>query len=212
MKHVAIIPCLGLVLAGLTACGPLQEGGLGTQFAALAGLDQEEAPPAIPPEVANAAPGDLLLVTLTGRGAVAAMLREAENGNSVTWISPGRVTMTFEDGILVGTRGFNDDLMGVDAEGVRAALDAGGGTATRRHSFLNSEDQILTRSMTCTITRVGPGEIVTTSGPISAVEFEEACTGPALVFTNKYWLKDGQIVRSNQAISAGVGFMQADRI
>ena len=30
--------------------------------------------------------------------------------------------MAFEDGILVGTRGLNDDLLGVDPIGVRAAL------------------------------------------------------------------------------------------
>lgn len=202
----------GLFATLLASCGPLSDNGLADRAAALVGLGEDPAPPAISPEVANAAPGDLLLVTLTGRGAVAAMTKAAVNGPSITWISPGAVTMTFEDGILVGTRGFNDDLMGVDAIGVRAAIDAGGGTATRRHSFLDSEDRILTRDLTCTITRVGPGEVVTVNGPVQAVQFEEACTGPALVFTNKYWLKDGTIVRSNQAVSAGVGFIQADQL
>lgn len=210
--------CSGLFLTALTACGPLYENNLGIRLLEagqkMTGLGPEPAPaaPAIPPEVANAAPGDVLLVKIIARNAVAPMTKAAQNGNAITWISPGKVTMAFEDGILVGTRGLGDDLMGVDPIGVRAALNAGGGTATRRQSFLTSEDQIATRDLACTITKVGGETLQTIAGPQPTTKFEEDCKGPALEFKNSYWLSGGTIIRSRQAVSAGIGFIQADQL
>lgn len=218
MRNMKKSLCSGLFLGALTACGPLYEDNLGTRLLeagqTITGLGPEPAPaaPAISPQVANAAPGDVLLVNIIARNAVAPMTKAAQNGTAITWISPGNVTMAFEDGILVGTRGLGDDLMGVDPVGVRAALNAGGGTATRRQSFLTSEDQISTRDLTCTITQVGGETLQTISGPRPATKFEENCKGPALEFKNSYWLSGGAIIRSRQAVSAGVGFIQADQL
>jgi hypothetical protein len=209
--------CLGLILAGVTACGPLYKDSLGStlvgavQTATGTGASAATAP-IIPTAVANAAPGDVLLVKILARDAVAPLTKVAENGGNITWISPGEVTMSFEDGILVGTRGLTDDLMGVDAIGVRAAINAGGGTATRRQSFLTSEDQIVTRDMTCDVTRVGTEDIQLIGGMRTTTKFEEDCKGPALEFKNSYWLAGGEIIRSRQAVSAGVGFIQTDQL
>lgn len=208
--------CLGLFVT--TACGPLHEDSLGStllgaaQSAAGIGDTPTPAAPALTPAVANAAPGDVLLVKIIARNAVAPMTKVAENGSAITWISPGEVTMAFEDGILVGTRGLNDDLMGVDPIGVRAALTAGGGTAQRLQSFLTSEDQIVTRALTCEVTRIGSEDIQIIGGTRTTTKFEEDCKGPALEFKNSYWLAGGEIIRSRQAVSAGVGFIQADQL
>lgn len=208
----------GLLFAALTACGPLYEDNLGLRLLdagrQMTGLGPEPEPtaPTISPEVATAAPGDVLLVKIIARNAVAPMTKAAQNGGTITWISPGEVTMTFENGILVGTRGLGDDLMGVDPIGVRAALNAGGGTATRRQSFLTSEDQIATRDLTCTIAQVGGETLQTMTGARPTTKFEEDCKGPALEFKNSYWLSGGEIIRSRQAVSAGIGFIEADQL
>ena len=213
MKYTLFASCLGLI----SACGPLYEDrespilDLAASTVGLSG-DTPAATPTISPEIANAQPGDLLLVTLTSREAVAAMTKAQVNGDVITWISPGAVTMTFDRGILIGTRGFNDDLMGVDAHMTRAAIDAGGGTVNRAHSFLDSEDRIITRQMHCTVTRIGTETLTTVEGPREAVKFEEACTGAQLIFTNKYWMQGDTMIRSSQAVSAGVGFIQADQL
>ena len=218
MIHLAKTLCSGLIFAGLTACGPLYEESLGNTLLEAAqtatGLGGASAPaaPALTPAVANAAPGDVLLVKIIARNAVAPMTKVAQNGGAITWISPGEVTMSFEDGILVGTRGLTDDLMGVDPVGVRAALNAGGGTAYRLQSFLTSEDQIVTRELTCEVNRVGAEDIQIIGGTRTATKFEETCKGPALEFKNSYWLAGGDIIRSRQAVSAGVGFIQADQL
>lgn len=216
MRYLTKALCLGLV--ALAACGPLNDSNLGRTLAeagqAATGVGGAPAPaaPTLSPEVANAAPGDVLLVKILNRDAVAPLTKVAQNGGAITWISPGKVTMSFEDGILVGTRGLGDDLMGADPVGVRAALNAGGGTATRRQSFLSSEDQIFTREMTCQITNAGAEVLQTIAGPRNTVKFFEDCKGPLLEFKNTYWMTGGTILRSRQAVSAGEGFIQVDQL
>jgi len=121
--------------------------------------------------------------------------------------------MTFADGILIGTRGLSEDLMGADTQGVRDAIRAGGGTVTRRHSFLNALDQIRTRSMTCTITRQGTETLTLISGASDAIKYAESCTGE-MVFTNSYWVdaSSGAMLRSLQVVSASDGYIQADQL
>ena len=209
--------CLTLTLLGLAACGPLNEGNIGKgvvqQIGTLTGLGPDPAPPALPPNVADAAPGDVLLVTILNRNVVAPLVKVQTNGDTITWTSPGQVTMTFTDGILIGTRGLAEDLMGADVTGVRTAIRAGGGEATRRHSFLNSLDQIRTRDMTCTITKGESETLALIGGSKTAVKYEESCTGN-MVFTNTYWVDPttGDFLRTQQVVSAGVGYIRADQL
>lgn len=207
---------LGVIAFGaLTACGPLSEGSLGAdlakgQLAKLTGDAPAPAPSAPAADIANAAPGDILLVTILNRNAVAPLTKIAENGGTVTWISPGQISMTLKGGILIATRGLYEDLMGADVNGVRAALAAGGGTATRTHSLLDSEDHIQLSEVTCTITSVGSDTIAAATGTREAIKYSEACAGPAFIFTNTYWLDapGGNIVQSRQAVSPTAGFLQ----
>lgn len=206
-------------LALMSACGPLNEGRGDRQIlgelgkaVGLGGEAAPTAPAALPPEVANARPGEVLLVTLRARGAVAPMVRIGENGNRVTWISPGKVSMTFDDAVLISTRGLGDDLMGADVPGLSVAIRAGAGTVQRRHSFIDSLDQIRTSEMTCTVSRAGVEEVQLLSGPRQLTRVDEACKGARLVFDNVYWLDGGRIVKSRQAISPTQGFIDAEQL
>ena len=212
--------CLLGALALMVACGPMNEGNLAStlvqdKLAPLMGLAPSPKPPAVPAvDVANAATGEVLLVKIISRNAVAPMTRLYENGKMVTWVSPGQVSMTFNDGILIATRGLNEDLMGAEIKGVRAALAAGGGATTRTHSFLDSEDQIQRRQMSCTITADGKDKIADLSGTRVAHKYTENCLGPVFGFANSYWLDTpgGLIVQSYQAVAPTVGFIQVNSL
>lgn len=196
----------------LAACSNTQDDSPATAAAqSLLARVTGQAPEAEPPAVNPAAlTGDSLLVRIVNRDQVAALRRTAVNGARETWESPGEVAMTFENGILVGTRGLNEDLMGADISGVREALNAGGGTTTRRHSYLGSEDQITTATMTCTISPDGTEDVITRGGTISAIKYKEECAGPRLVFTNSYWFNDNRLVQTRQLVSVAVGYIQSN--
>ena len=214
MKRTPVI-----ALLALAACGPMSQGSMGktvtdvakSRVGALLGRPpaSASAAPAIP-DIANAAPGELLMVSLESRQAVAVMTRIASNNGTDTFLSPNNVSMTFRDGILTSSRGLNEDLMGADTNGVQEALAAGGGTYMRTHSFLDSEDQISARKMTCVMTAEGMETITTINGVQETQKLSETCTGPALIFTNTYWLDDGAILQSLQALAPRVGYIKVN--
>lgn len=204
-----------VALAALSACGTMGGGmpgadALKSRLGKLTGRAPAAAPAAPVVDITKAPPGEVLLVTIMSRNAVAPLTKTAQNGTTVTWISPGRVSLTLQDGIVIATRGLNEDLMGADITGVRAALSAGGGSANRTHSYVNSEDQIQLREVACVITRDGPEPVATVTGARDAVKYTEACRGKAIAFTNVYWLDpvDGSLVQSRQAIAPSTGFLQ----
>lgn len=211
-------PKLWITIAGLgllTACGPMNNGAFGAdlvkgRLAKITGSAPAAQPAAPAPDLANAAPGEILLVTIVSRNAVAPLTKIAQNGDTVTWVSPGQVSMTLQDGILIATRGLNEDLMGADVTGVRAALRARGGTAERSHSYLDSEDQIILRNVSCTITEDGVDTIAAATGAREAIKYTESCASPTFVFANNYWLDTpgGNIVQSRQAVAPTTGFLQ----
>ena len=213
MKWILTLSALTL----LAACGPLNESRSGPQLIrqlnpGLFGGSAPPAAPAISPEIANAGPGNILLVTLRARDLVAPMIRTATNGTRVTWKSDSDLAMTFDDGILVSTRGLGDDLMGADAPGLRQAILNGQGTTTRRQSYLNSLDQIVTHDLTCQVSTSGVEETALLTGPAQLKKVVESCQSPRLVFENSYWLRGGKIIKSSQAISASQGFISVEQL
>lgn len=201
-----------------TGCGALGKDGLGAsalnRLGTLTGLKKAppKAPPPVPTEALAKGPGHVLMVTLIGRNAVAPLTRVARNGDTDTWRTAKGVTLSLKGDLLVASRGLNEDLMGADIDGVREVIGSGEGVAKRIHSYLDSEDQIRTRDLTCIITTAGPEEITTLAGKVETVKVLENCTSTALVFKNTYWLDEigGNIVQSRQALAPTVGYIQVN--
>ena len=206
------------MLAFLTACGPMNSGGLGSQAAARLGAftglqpTAPPAPPALPTQALAAGPGNVLMVTLLSRNAVAAMTRISTNNGTLTWRTDKGVTLSFRDDILVASRGLGDDLMGADIPGVRDAIVQGSGTAKRTHTYLNSEDTIQTRDLACTYMTQAPETITIASGAFEATKVEEVCESRSLRFTNSYWLDGNTIVQSTQAVALGSGYIRVNTL
>ena len=207
-----------LALAGLAACGPLNDGSAARGFLAVmqARLSGESGAPPAPPITraqADANPGAYLLVTAYGGASSSAMVPAGQNGNRITWISADNVTITVENGLIVATRGFPRDLMAAELRGVRQAIAAGRGTATRTHETLSDLDQISTELLQCSIVSDGTETIAILGKSAVTRKVRESCTGERVAFTNTYWLDGaGGILRSQQAVAPLTGFLQLDRL
>ena len=207
---------IAAAFAVLSACGSLN-----TDSPARAGFELalntirgNDAPtqPVVTDELLNAGEDGILFVTLRQQGVVLPMTLVGRSGAVETWKGPTGITIALENQIFVASRGLGYDLMGADPIGVAAAIAAGGGTATRAHSFLNSLDQIESLSMQCEITRVGAEEVELPRGAQTLTKFEEECAGGRLVFKNEYWTNsDDEIVRSIQVLSPQIGFVLLER-
>lgn len=162
----------------------------------------------------QANPDDYVLMTLPSVIPSPGLARVIEdNGARVTYRSQYGYTATYENGVLVATRGLPDDLLAASVGDVRGALRRGGGTTVRVHDMLNSLNQIEQTRFECEIRPAGTETITLGLREARARKFTESCSSPRLVFENSYWLgNDGQILSSSQFISVTVAYLRSNEV
>ncbi len=115
-------------------------------------------------------------------------------GGGTLWLSPSGSGFTFEDGLLVATRGVGEDLMSSDLTQLRALLRAGrDGTAERFHTTLDGEGQVVLESYVCTVT-------------VRGGTAREDCAGLTRNFVNNYTIAPGTgtVLSSRQRTGQGI--------
>lgn len=204
-------------LLALVSCGPLAQDGIGAQLVTAATTVAGHAPEAPPPpplatdDQIAANPGQFIRVNFRDLGRWDTLMAAGINGTRVTWVGTANLSVTMENGVVVATRGLPRDLMGADASQTWAAITAGGGTAERRHDFLDDQDQISPRVLQCRIASMGQDQFERRGQTQDTTRFEEKCASDELQFTNIYWINPrGQIIRSLQAVSPDAGYLQID--
>jgi hypothetical protein len=213
-------PALGVAVSlAVTACGPLNEGNIGT--GALQAIQSQffgetaEPVPTVPVLTraqVDANPGGYMVLNAYNGTMVTALAAGGSNGNRVTWLSANGPSVTTQNGIMVATRGFPRDLIASDVDSVMHALIAGGGSATRIHETLSDTDQTITQTFTCNVASQGRETIGILGRQIVTERFDERCRSDQLAFSNVYWINDlGSLVRSLQAVAPDSGYIQLDR-
>lgn len=156
---------------------------------------------------------DFVLASVPQRGVAALLQRAGENGPEVTWLAEDGVSVTYEQGFLVATRGLGPDLMAADISGVAAAVARGGGSATRIHEYLDGNDQIVRHEYSCRIERVGRERITIYERSYDTEKYEETCQRGGQTFANSYWIDAlGVVWKSRQLISPPVGYLDSERL
>jgi len=212
-----------LIVTGalLSACGTQYEeqsqlfGAIGRTLLPGSGDDQQTSAQSAPLTRASieAAEGDFLLAAVPSRESGALLQKAGENGDEVTWISPDGISVTYDRGVLVATRGLGPDLMAANVSGTVAALRQGAGSSQRVHEYLDGNDQIVRRSFDCRIERAGNERIVILERSYETVRYEENCESGSQRFQNIYWAdKAGVVWKSRQLISPPVGYLDSERL
>jgi hypothetical protein len=165
------------------------------------------------PEAIAASPASYRLVQVNALGLVEPARVIQDNGGEDTYRLRSGPTATFDDGILVATRGFGDDLHVIGSQGVLAALRAGGGQVTRIAETIDAQDQVVTTRFDCTIASAGTETVDLGLRQESLRRFDENCRSATLIFDNIYWLDGaGTVVASRQYVSPSVAYLRANRL
>ena len=165
------------------------------------------------PDAVAAQPGAFRLMQVNALGLVEPGRLIQANGSEETYRLRSGPTAAFDEGILVATRGFGDDLMTMDSRGVLPALRAGGGEIERAMETLDAQDQVQTQRFACTIAAAGSEEVDLGLRRATLQRLDETCRSPALVFQNIYWLDaGGTLTASRQYVSPSVAYLRANRL
>lgn len=154
----------------------------------------------------------LLRVRLEGTGAMSTLAEVDRKGTNSTYMTGDGVALTFRGGILTGTRGLGQDLMGLEAVDLQTAVRQG--QTQRNYRYLDGEEQLETVSLTCVTKRAPYGELVVLERGYRVAKITQQCqtsegTAPqnAVSFENIYWVESstGRIRKSTQYVSPKFG-------
>jgi hypothetical protein len=162
------------------------------------------------------APGRMTMLAEVPQAAMETTLTPAgRNGAIVTWLSAdGMISLAFQDGVLVASRGLPGDLMSADATATTAALQGGPAQDYPRFmSYLDQSGGTLFRSMVCTMQISGPERIPVLGLETDTLRHDEDCASLTVRATNSYWLTgDGTAVQTRQWIGDEAGYLVTQRL
>lgn len=154
-------------------------------------------------------------VMLPARGAQATLAPVARSGGTTVWQTLDGITLSFRQGVLVGTRGLGDDLMTSGITNTLAMVDGKLDDMYYPHvrSYLDGEYQTEFRSFQCR-QQARSREQTSIGGHIYVTrKIEERCVSPRDEFTNTYWLNtSGEVIKSRQWVSPAIEYMETERV
>lgn len=138
----------------------------------------------------------------------------ARTRDITTWQTSNKIGFSFEDGVIVSTRGLGNDLMGADVTQSISATRGGAKTwVPRINGYIDGEYQSYFMAFQCRKTGRVSEQITLGDRRISSTLTTETCVNDERQIENHYWRNsNGLMLKSRQWISPAVGYMETERI
>lgn len=192
---------------------------IAASLALASGCDKVTSRLGITGQIGGVAPSPIgperLRVALPERGVQATLAPVAKNGKTVVWQTLDGITLAFQQGMLVSTRGLGEDLMTSDVSNRLMMLNGqlDGTYYPHIRSYLDGEYQTVFRSYQCQLQAQSREPDINRGNTSAARKLEETCVSPAGEFANTYWIgAAGQVIKSRQWVSPEIGMMETERV
>lgn len=151
--------------------------------------------------------GSILIAQFERGGYTTVLGQIGENAGIRTYATPDQKAVLVKSGVVVGTRGFGDDLMSAKADdAIRLIRSRSVGTAKRTYRYLDGEGIERPLPMTCSIAPAGGQTLAFGGQHFQTQQVAETCVSGPLSINNAYWVTgDGAIVMSHQWIGQAMG-------
>jgi hypothetical protein len=147
------------------------------------------------PQVLPAKGAPEIWVTLPGAGVKFAMARLQSRDGVEVFSAQDGTQIFFRDGMIIGSRGFGQDLMSAQAPAMATVLR--GQPHQRVYFQMDGTDTMQREDFAC---KVQPAAAAST--------LDELCESPLRVIRNQFTLNGvGKVLKSRQWLSKGVGFV-----
>lgn len=199
----------GVAQGGASASSTLKAG----LALVMPGSEAAQTAPQNPEALAQAAlssvKGPVMLATFEASGATMVFGMVGENGAMRSYNSPDQRGIVLRNGMLAATRGFGEDLMSADTEGVaKLVTSRSAGTAERVQRYLDGDGTERPVPMRCAVS-IGQPVSQTLSGiAYSGVQVAEHCEGSGAVVDNGYLVSTkGRVLVSRQWAGPSLGYV-----
>lgn len=199
-----------VAFSALVACGPLAQGNTASKMSAAVKSRFNQPDAASIPTYTfadlTASETPVILAAVPSLEVADIFQKIGSNGNQETWISSIGMTITLENGIVVATRGFGEDIYAADTRGLSAALGRGVGTYSRNIEHLDSSDEVIRMEFSCELEPVGQDQVTILDRSFGATKLQETCRSEDAAFANYYWVNGSRdVVQSQQWLGKSVG-------
>jgi len=174
---------------------------------------KQAAAPASPEMIAQAGlsanAGPSILATLEASKSTAFFALRGENGAMRTWLAPSEQGLITRNGLLVGTRGFGNDMMSADVSALSGLVHgARAGQAQIELRYLDGLGKERPLPLSCTTEPGGPKSETFAGIRYSGTALRAHCEGHGFAFDADYIVAgSGQIVASRQWIGPQLGYV-----
>lgn len=158
-----------------------------------------------------------LLAEILERQVSATLIIFNQSRDTQDWRSLDGISLVFDDGVLVATRGLGEDLFIADTLPDGYLLHPASQSYTRDYRYLDGENREVTAIYNCKIVGNKLETVDLISRTISTRKLSETCVpnDPDIAsLSNTYWVdpSDGFIWQSRQFISGSVGYVMLSRL
>ena len=125
------------------------------------------------------------------------------NNAERTWVSADGISLSYDNGVLIATRGFSQDLLSLKYKKPNKLFASNYRNYNRTHRYLSGENRYNEFKFKCTGKKMKPQSIEIVEYTLLVDRYIETCVNAQHEYTNEYDLLSGTtiVVRSKQWIS-----------
>ena len=148
----------------------------------------------------------ILLSSLDGKNN-ATLVSLGSYENKLTWVSSDGISLSFLNGILIATRGYSQDLMESQQNGLDTLFTKNTKKRLKKYRYLSSENRYEELIFTCSVVEKKNIPSSFLSITLETTKFTEICKASATSHTNEYYVLPNTsiILKSKQWISEANG-------
>lgn len=125
------------------------------------------------------------------------------NEERLTWVSSDGISLSYDSGVLIATRGFSQDLLSLKYEEPNKLFTSNSLIYNKTHRYLNGENRYNDLRFKCSGKKLTPQSIEIVGYSLLVDRYVETCINERHNYTNEYDLLSGTtiVVKSKQWIS-----------
>ncbi len=145
----------------------------------------------------------IILTSSTDKKNQATLVALGNNAERLTWVSSDGISLSYDDGVLIATRGYSQDLLSLHYEKPKKIFSSSYLQYNKTHRYINGENRYKDIVFNCTGKKKKPQSIKIVEHTLLVDRYVETCINAQHEYTNEYDLLSGTtvVVSSKQWIS-----------
>ena len=145
----------------------------------------------------------IILTSSVDKKNQATLIALGNNEERLTWVSSDGISLSFDGGVLIATRGYSQDLLSLKYEKPKKIFSSNNLQYNKIHRYLNGENRYYEIQFECTGNKMAPRSIEIVEYSLLVDRYVETCINNYHGYKNEYDLLHGTtvVVSSKQWIS-----------